>query len=142
MGQPHGDAESETRLGSKIFVGGLAFSTTKEQLETLFGEVGTVKDAFLPQDRATGRPRGFGFVEFETEEQAQQAIARFNGYEFLGRTLRVNAAEDRPSGPRSPRPFSPPSFEGGGDRPFGDRPFGGGKPKGSRRNLRARKRSL
>lgn len=128
-------------MGSKIFVGGLDFSTTKEQLEALFGEIGPIKDAFLPQDRATGRPRGFAFVEYETSEQAEQAIERFNGYEFLGRTLRVNAAEDRPGGSRGPRPFSPQPFGGGGGGnrpPFG----GGGKPKGSRRNLRARKRSL
>lgn len=128
-------------MGSKIFVGNLDFATTKEQLETLFSEIGPVKDAFLPQDRATGRPRGFAFIEFETSDQAEKAIEKFNGHELAGRPLRVNAAEDRPAGGRGPRPPMP-SFGGGpgggGARPFG----GGGKSKGSRRNLRARKRSL
>jgi cold-inducible RNA-binding protein len=118
-------------MAAKIFVGNLAFSTTRNDLEALFGEVGAIKDVFLPTERGTGRPRGFAFVEFETEEEAQQAIEKFDGRELGGRSLRVNAAEDRP---RSPQGF-------GGDRP----PYGGppaGRPKGSRRNVRARKRSL
>jgi RNA recognition motif-containing protein len=149
-------------MGSKLFVGNLDFATTRDQVETLFAQAGTVKDVFLPMDRETGRPRGFAFVEYESEEDAEKAIERFNGQEFGGRTLRVNPAEDRPrrQGPRF----------GGGDRPFGgggDRGgfdgggggyggfggggggfggggggFGGGKSKGSRRNIRAKKRSL
>ena len=116
-------------MASKLFVGNLDFKTTRGELETLFSEIARPVDLFLPTERGTGRPRGFAFVEFETEDQARQAIARFNNYEFGGRPLRVNLAENRP------RPA--PSFSGGG----GD---GGhsGKSKGSRRNLRARKRSL
>ncbi len=128
----------ENSLASKIFVGNLEFSTTREEIAALFAEAGQVQDVFLPLDRATARPRGFAFVEFGTAEEAAQAIERFNGHELGGRPLRVNAAEDRPrrsfgggggSGDR-------PSFGGGGNR------FGGGKPKGSRRNARAKKRSL
>lgn len=86
-------------------------------------------------DRATGRPRGFAFVEFSSNDEAEAAIEKFNEHELGGRKLRVNAAEDRPR--RAPSPsFSPgPSF----------RPDAGGrpsKPKGSRRRIRARKRSL
>jgi RNA recognition motif-containing protein len=132
-------------LSSKLFVGNLEFSTTREQLDTLFSEVGTIVDLFLPSDRATGKPRGFAFVEFASETEANAAIQKFDGYELNGRSLRVNQAEAR-----APRP---PRFDGGGggggysgfspDRqPFGGGGGGGGKSKGSRRNLRAKKRSL
>jgi RNA recognition motif-containing protein len=129
-------------LGSKLFVGNLEFSTTKEQLDTLFSEAGTIVDLFLPNDRATGKPRGFAFVEFSNDAEAKAAIERFNGYELNGRTLRVNEAEAR-----APRP---PGGGGGGFGDFSSGGFGqnrdpyagGGKSKGSRRNLRAKKRSL
>lgn len=118
-------------MGSKLFVGNLDFSTTRGDLEALFSQVGPLRDVFLPVDRATSRPRGFAFVEFESEEDANRAIARFNGHELSGRALRVNEAEQR--APRIPS-------LGGGDAP----PFEGGfvKAKGSRRNLRGKKRSL
>lgn len=138
-------------MSSKVFVGNLAFSTTRDEIETLFAECGTITDVFLPMDRATGRPRGFAFVEFESSEAAEKAIERYHNHELGGRALRVNAAEER-----APRGFSPrPSYGGGDHGGFGggggggrgggggggDR-FGGGKPKGSRRNIRAKKRSL
>jgi cold-inducible RNA-binding protein len=145
---------------SKIFVGNLDFGTTKEEVQALFAQAGAIRDVFLPMDRATGRPRGFAFVEFETDDEAASAIERFNGHELNGRALRVNAAEDRPRR----GPGGPPSGGGyGGPRDFGGGPdfggfgggFGGGgfggrdrggpppgKSKGSRRNLRAKKRSL
>ena len=134
-------------ISSKIFVGNIKFETTKEELVQLLSAVGPVRDAYLPTDRATGRPRGFAFVEYSTPEEAAEAIEKFNNYEFGGRRLRVNAAEDRPR-PRTPRPPSPPRFSSdfGGDMGGG----GGGhnewsrpaKPKGSRRGLRGKKRSL
>lgn len=136
-------------MGSKIFVGNLAFKTTRDQVETLFSDVGELKDVFLPTDRETGRPRGFAFVEFESEEKAQEAIDRFNGHELDGRPLRVNIAEDRPR--RSGPPFGGGGYAGGGGGDFGGGGgdfggggggYGGGKPKGSRRNIRAKKRSL
>jgi RNA recognition motif-containing protein len=113
-----------------------------------------VIDAYLPSDRETGRPRGFAFVTFSTEAQAEEAIRRFNGREVGGRKLVVNAAEARPprrpdfAGPprggygAPPPPPPPPSFGdpfGAGDRGGRGRPF---KTKGSRRGLRGRKRSL
>jgi RNA recognition motif-containing protein len=126
-------------MGSKVFVGNLDFNTTRDEVQTLFSEIGEVRDVFLPTDRDSGRPRGFAFVEFTSDEDAEKAIERFNGYQLSGRALRVNAAEDRPRG-----------GSGGGQRQFGGGGFGGGggdrfppgKPKGSRRNIRGKKRSL
>lgn len=124
-------------MSRKLFVGNLDFKTTQQELHDLFSDVGSIVEVFLPMDRATGRPRGFGFVEYESEDDAQKAIEKFDGHELSGRPLRVNAAEERaPSfGGR------PGGFGGGGGRPGGGDKFGG-KPKGSRRNMRAKKRSL
>lgn len=130
-------------MSTKIFVGNLDFATTQDDLLALFSEVGPVTEVFLPSDRATGRPRGFAFVEYATAEAAEAAIERFEGHELGGRTLRVNSAEARRGGPSG----------GGGGRSFGGGGGGGGaagggggrfkgKPKGSRRNARAKKRSL
>ena len=58
-------------MSSKIFVGNLSYDTTQTQLQELLGEVGEIKDVYLPADRVSGRPRGFAFVEFSTEEQAK-----------------------------------------------------------------------
>jgi RNA recognition motif-containing protein len=134
-----------------VFVGNLSFNTTQDRLQEAFAEAGQVMSVHIGTDRETGRSRGFAFVEFSTDEGAQNAITRFNESELDGRKLRVNPAEDRPprrNGPPSgfspsPRPF-PAREEPGSD--FGG--FGGGfgkpfrKPKGSRRGLRGRKRSL
>jgi cold-inducible RNA-binding protein len=124
-------------MASKVFVGNLDFKVTSDQLNDLFAEAGSIREVFLPLDRMSGRPRGFAFVDFESEEEAEKAIELFNDYELSGRNLRVNIAEERP-----PRP----SFGGGGGgggRPFGGGGgFGGDRPKGSRRNVRAKKRSL
>jgi cold-inducible RNA-binding protein len=139
-------------VSSKVFVGNLEFSTTKDQLEQLFAEAGSIVDVFLPSDRATGRPRGFAFVEYSSDEEAEAAIKRFDGYEMGGRNLRVNAAEARaPSFGGGRGGFSPGGgggfgggYGGGGSGGFGPNapPKGGGKSKGSRRNVRAKKRSL
>lgn len=88
----------------------------------------------LPSDRTTGRPRGFAFVEFSSDDHAAQAIERFEGFEFGGRRLRVNEATNE----RSPRLPSPARSFGAPDRRSDFPP----KAKGSRRNVRARKRSV
>ena len=61
-------------MASKVFVGNLDFNTTRDEVEALFAQVGTVRDVFLPTDRESGRPRGFAFVEFESDEDAAKAI--------------------------------------------------------------------
>jgi RNA recognition motif-containing protein len=131
------DYERSRTISSKVFVGNLAFQSTKEELQELLSAAGTIRDVYLPSDRATGRPRGFAFVEFTTDQEAQAAIEQFNDYEFAGRKLRVNSADDRPRA-RSPRP--PRSFEPNfGQDDYSERPA---KPKGSRRGMRGKKRSL
>ncbi len=78
-----------------IYVGNLSYSVTSEDLEQAFGEYGTVKRVHLPSDRETGRMRGFGFVEMDTEEQEAKAIAELDGADWMGRQLKVNAARPR-----------------------------------------------
>jgi len=133
-------------MPSKVFVGNLDFNTTRDEVQSLFSQVGAVRDVFLPNDRETGRPRGFAFVEFENDEDAAKAIEKFNGYELGGRALRVNAAEDRPrrSGGGGGGYGGGGYGGGGGDYGGGGGGYGGGggKNKGSRRNVRAKKRSL
>jgi RNA recognition motif-containing protein len=107
-----------------VFVGNLSFDVTREELIEAFSAAGRVVDAKVPTDRATGRPRGFAFVEFENDDAAQKSISMMNGRSQRGRPLRVNEAEDRPPGPRpgGPGGFSGPRPGGGG----GYRPGGGG----------------
>ncbi len=72
------DYERSRTISSKVFVGNLAFQSTKEELQELLSAAGTIRDVYLPSDRATGRPRGFAFVEFTTDQEAQAAIEQFN----------------------------------------------------------------
>ena len=81
-----------------IYVGNLSYSAKEEDLESVFGEYGTVKRITLPTDRETGRPRGFAFVEMEDEATEEKAIEALDGAEWMGRELRVNKAK-----PREPR---------------------------------------
>ena len=107
-------------MNTKLFVGNLSFNTTENDLQDAFAAHGTVLEANLMMDRATGRPRGFGFVTMSTPEEAQKAIEAMNGKELAGRTLTVNIAR-----PREERP----SGGGGGGR----RDFRGGGNGGGRR---------
>jgi len=79
----------------KLYVGNLPFSATDTEINELFSKHGTVHSVALINDRDTGRPRGFGFVEMD-DEAATAAISALNGQEMGGRDLRVNEAEDRP----------------------------------------------
>jgi RNA recognition motif-containing protein len=78
-----------------LYVGNLPYSTTEAQVRALFGQAGEITDVALITDRETGRPKGFGFVEMATEEGAQEAIKRFNGYTLENRNLTVNEARPR-----------------------------------------------
>jgi RNA recognition motif-containing protein len=80
---------------TKLFVGGLSWETTADDLRTAFAKFGAISDVAVVLDRATGRSRGFGFVTFETAVDAGEAIKAMNGAELDGRTLKVNAAEAR-----------------------------------------------
>ena len=145
----------------------MSFTTTSEELSSLLGEAGHVVRVHIGTDRETGKSRGFSFAEFGSPEEATEAIKRFDGYDLGGRKLRVNNAEDRPArsgggGPRpsggfrpSPAPRFAPSSTPAGDMFAPGDPFaaemagyggGGGRGfknnKGSRRGIRARKRSL
>ncbi len=87
-------------MAHKLFVGGLAFSTTSDQLRELFAQAGTVESATVVTDRDSGRSRGFGFVEMATAEEAEQAITQLNGRELDGRRLSVDRAKAPASTPR------------------------------------------
>ncbi|MFM8283058.1 MAG: RNA recognition motif domain-containing protein [Planctomycetaceae bacterium] len=104
-------------MARKIYVGNLPWSTTSSDLEAIFSPHGAVRSAEVISDRETGRSRGFGFVEMETDEGLQAAITALNGHEINGRPLTVNEARER-----TPRPG------GGGGRPGGGggRGYGGG----------------
>jgi RNA recognition motif-containing protein len=82
-------------MAKKLYVGNLAYSTTQEAVRELFAQAGDVADVALITDRETGRPKGFGFVEMATEEGAQEAIRRFNGFTLDSRALTVNEARPR-----------------------------------------------
>ena len=100
-------------MGSKVYVGGLPYSATEAEVETLFAEHGTVESARVITDKYTGQSRGFGFVEMSTPEEAQAAISALHSSEMGGRTLTVNEA--KPMAPRSGG-----GFGGGGGGRGGD----------------------
>ncbi|EKJ77338.1 hypothetical protein HYE68_010850 [Fusarium pseudograminearum] len=122
---------------SKLYVGNLSWNTTDDTLRQTFSEFGEVTDSIIMRDRETGRARGFGFVTFSTEEQANAAVDALNEQELDGRRIRVNVANARPAGGNGG------GFGGGrgggygggrgggyggGDRSYGggDRGYGGG----------------
>src|SRR5690349_6634401 len=100
---------------TKLFVGNLSFNTTENDLQDTFAAHGTVVETNLMMDRATGRPRGFGFITMSTPEEAQAAINALNGKDVDGRALTVNVAK-----PREER-----GGGGGGDR--GNRGYSGSR---------------
>jgi len=125
-------------MGKKLFVGNLSFDTSNADLQTLFSTVGTCVSATVLTDRATGRSRGFGFVEMSSAEEAQRATSQLDGNELQGR--KINVSEAREPGERAPArsPGFTRSF--GPDLPPSRPRFR--KEGGSRRGLRGRKRSL
>lgn len=82
-------------MNKKLYVGGLAYSVTDDQLQKLFASHGTVESAKVVTDKFTDRSRGFGFVEMSTQEEAEKAIAALNGTQHEGRNLTVNFSKPR-----------------------------------------------
>jgi|SRR5689334_18245442 len=105
-------------MGNKLYVGNLPFSATDDSLRELFAQSGSVNSATIITDRDTGRSKGFGFVEMSSDQEAADAITKFNGTNFEGRTITVNEA--RPKAPREG------GGGGGGGRDRGGRGGGGG----------------
>ena len=105
-------------MGTKLYVGGLPYSTTEQQLSELFAPQGSVTSAKVITDKFTGQSRGFGFVEMSTEDEAQKAISALNGTQMDGRTITVNEAK-----PQEKRSGGGGGYGGGG---------GGGGDRGGR----------
>lgn len=110
-------------MGRRLYVGNLPYSTTDEDLTALFGRAGAVDNVRVMRDQATGRARGFAFVEMASDDEAQKAIDEFNQYQLDGRALVVNEARPKPAG----------DFGGGGGGRGG---YGGGGAGGGRREPR------
>jgi RNA recognition motif-containing protein len=83
----------------RLYVGNLPYQTTVDELREFFAAAGAVTDAAIITDRETGRSKGFGFVEFGTEEEADRAISMFNGAQLRNRTLKVDRAQPRANKP-------------------------------------------
>jgi cold-inducible RNA-binding protein len=111
-------------MGRRLYVGNLPYNTGEAELQELFGKAGTVESVRVMRDAATGRARGFAFVEMSTDEEAQKAATDFNQYQLGGRALTVNEARPKPEG----------GFGGGGGGFGGNR--GGGGGGGGRREPR------
>ena len=112
-----------------LFVGNMSFQTTEADLRALFEPFGPIVRIHVVNDRETGQPRGFAFVEMANDDDAAKAMSGLNGKEVSGRALRVNEATAKPergSGPRANSGFSPRNG-GGGKRPGGG---GGGNSRG------------
>lgn len=86
---------------TKLFVGGLPYSVTQDQLRDLFSQFGTVASAVVVTDKFTGQSKGFGFVEFENDSEAQQAIQKLEGTDMEGRRIGVSVARPKEDRPRS-----------------------------------------
>jgi cold-inducible RNA-binding protein len=93
------------RRRMKLYVGGLPYQTTDQDLIDLFGQIGQVLSATVITDRDTGRSKGFGFVEMTNDQQAHNAMAQFNGASLGGRTIIVNVARERRERPYGERRY-------------------------------------
>ena len=87
-------------MEAKLYVGNLPYTTTEDDLRSLFAQAGTVKSVSLITDRESGRSKGFGFVEMESQEEAEKAISMLHGSDLNGRALTVNIARPREERPR------------------------------------------
>lgn len=127
-------------MGTRLFVGNLSFDVSDDDLRQAFSEAGSCSSASIVRDRMTGKSRGFGFVEMTTEEEARRAVSTLNGRDLQGRAMNVSEARERGAGPGPGAPRVP-NFRSFGP-PAGSEPPPFRKEGGSRRGLRAKKRSL
>lgn len=107
-------------MTKKLFVGGLSYETTEETLKETFSQAGTVESVDIIVDRMSGRPKGFGFIEMSSEEEAQKGIEMFNGKEIDGKNITVNEARPKEARPRQDS-FRRGGYGGGNRRGFGGR---------------------
>jgi RNA recognition motif-containing protein len=117
-------------MSRKIYVGNLPWSTTSADLEAMFSPHGAVRSAEVISDRETGRSRGFGFVEMETDEGLQAAISALNGHEVNGRPLTVNEARERTPRAGGGGGGGRGGYGGGGGGGGGRGGYGGGGGRG------------
>lgn len=103
-------------MATRLYVGNLPYSATEDELRQLFSRAGTVVSVDLPIDRATGRPRGFGFVEMESSAGAQNAIRELDGYRLDNRSIRVEIPKEREARPPAFRRPGGRGTEWGGER--------------------------
>lgn len=106
-------------MNKKLFIGGLAWGTNNDSLKNAFSKFGNPTECKVVVDKVTGKSKGFGFVAFESQEEATQALEGMNNQMLDGRTIKVDYATEKPAGDRPPRSGG---FGGGGDRGG----FGGG----------------
>lgn len=85
-------------MAKKLYVGGIPYRSTEDELKEFFAAAGNVESAIIIMDKMSGRSKGFGFVEMSTEEEAQEAIAKLNGTEMGGRTITVSEAREKQEG--------------------------------------------
>jgi RNA recognition motif-containing protein len=116
--------EEVNSMATKLYVGGLPYSTQEDALKELFAQAGSVVSAVIIMDKMSGRSKGFGFVEMANDEEAQKAVSMFNDQEFEGRKLTVNEAR--------PMEARPPRTGGNGGYGGGNGGYGGGNRGGRR----------
>jgi RNA recognition motif-containing protein len=107
-------------MNSKLYVGNLSFQTSEAELRDAFGQFGSITDVHIPSDRETGRPRGFAFITFSTEEESKLATEKMNGTDLGGRPLTVNEAKPKEAMGGS-RSFSSPDRRAGAFHARGNR---------------------
>ncbi|MBI4317724.1 MAG: RNA-binding protein [Chloroflexi bacterium] len=112
-------------MAARLYVGNLPYGATEDGLRGLFSQAGAVVSVALPVDRDTGRPRGFGFVEMESNADAEEAVRKFDGYQLDNRMIRVQVAREREARPPGFRPSTGRGMGYGfGERREGRRPEG------------------
>ena len=113
-------------MAKKLYVGGLPYSTTEDQLRDAFAQAGAVESSVIIMDKMSGRSKGFGFIEMSSDAEAQSAIDMWNGKDFGGRTLTVNEAR-----PMEERPKTGGGYRGGGSNDRGNGGYGGNSRGGN-----------